>query len=238
MCTDRAWARAAVLACLGTAWLASGVARRAPAEPRRPVVQVGHPQPVLGHAFSPDGKRLLTADFECVMVWDARTGVKLAELRWRVPDRRRSIRGSSFVQFLPDGGEFLFDGALWNTTTAKRVRTLLHEDETLVDVHLSPDGREAVVGLRGGKVFVVDLQTGERTHTLDHQPRREPEGPDARAAAKSSRVLSVAFGAGGPRAVLHESGDEGPTCWDVRNSRRPACWLSTRAGMTCGSDGR
>jgi WD40 repeat protein len=210
-----------ILGLLGIAWSAWGVALAASPERGTPIVQIGHSHPVLGHAFSPDGKRLLTADDECVIVWDARTGAKLAELRWSAPDRRRSIRRSSLVQFLPGGKEFVFDGAVWNTATAKHVRALLHEGETLVDLHVSPDGREAVVGVDGGRVCVVDLQTGQRTHTLNRRPRAEPERLDAQAAAaRQCRVLAVAFEAGGARAMLHESGDEGPAFWDVRTGER------------------
>src|SRR5262249_23427635 len=87
-------------------WIASaengGVARLWDATTGRPVcVLAGHREAVTSVAFSPDGKRLVTASKDSVPAWDRQTGQRLYTIQFRA--RREPGQEVASAVFASDG---------------------------------------------------------------------------------------------------------------------------------------
>ncbi|HVS35215.1 MAG TPA: hypothetical protein VMS17_06505 [Gemmataceae bacterium] len=112
-------------------------------------------------AYSTDGKRFATGHTDGVVrVWDAATFKQFAELtghKYRVES----------VAFSPDGKTLATsDGdsevILWDLDANKALTKLDFSSwRTLAALSFSPDGKTLAVGSRGGKVELINLETGE-----------------------------------------------------------------------------
>jgi WD40 repeat protein/serine/threonine protein kinase len=121
-----------------------------------------HPHTVLGLAFSPDGKRIITAgseDHTC-QVWDVRTGTELLVLHGHTGR-------INCVAFSPDGTRIVTGGAdrtvrLWDAITGKELRPPLSSHSAIVhSVAFSPNGKWIAAGLENHTAVIWDAVGGE-----------------------------------------------------------------------------
>ena len=125
----------------------------------------GHSGPVLSIAYSPDGKRIVSSDFDnAVKVWDAQTGEELQTFA-----HTDSVYG---VSFSPDGKTVASasrDGKakLWNAETGEEIQQFIHSGQVMsVDYH--PNGKTIATGSRNGTVMLWDTESGLPLSRLTH----------------------------------------------------------------------
>jgi WD40 repeat protein len=129
----------------------------------------GHAGPVQRVAFSPDGRRLLSADHKAVIVGDVPTGRALHS----VPVQTES----AVVAFSPDGQSVAAVGRentvkVWDLTAGRQVRTVPtgHTGHVTI-LALSPDGRRLATAGADKTVKVWDTASGEAVRTLEGHTR-------------------------------------------------------------------
>ena len=108
--------------------------------------RAGNPHPqgayrrVTSVAFSPDGKRLVTASWDgTVKVWDAATGQETLTLKGHTG-------GVSSVAFSPDGKRIASASEdetvkVWDAATGQETLTLKGHTDAVLSVAFSPDGK-------------------------------------------------------------------------------------------------
>jgi WD40 repeat protein len=139
----------------------------------------GHTALVHGLAFSPDGQRILSASGDnTARLWDAETGKKLGVLRHAsgvtsvefFPDGRHAITGSgtmpkpgSSLRFVSGPGDWLL--RVWDLDKKKQLFHLAGHTRAVMDVRISPDGRQAVSCSSDGTVrlwALPELRPGKK----------------------------------------------------------------------------
>jgi WD40 repeat protein len=106
-------------------------------------------------AFSPDGKRIVTAGGNPIL-WDVATGRKLLTLRGR---------GKVFtsIAFSPDGkrvatGSMDQSAAVWNAETGQQLLVFQHES-SIADVAFTHDGRRLAIADAGGfQIYALAIE--------------------------------------------------------------------------------
>ena len=133
----------------------------------------GHTSAILATAFSPDGKKIVTASFdETARIWNVASGEELHRLQGNPNERRvlivnRDFRGEGgtsldlpqisfrFAAFSPDGKKILtggnshdFAARIWDVDTGKelqKLETTHHAGSTeLTSASFSPDGKKVL----------------------------------------------------------------------------------------------
>ena len=163
----------------------------------------GHLADVTAAAFSPDGKRVVTAsDDGTARIWDAATGAQLLVLEGHKSNVLSATFDSSGARVLTTS----FDGTarIWDSTTGKElVPPLEHFDGNKVTSPvfgvLSPDGTR-VATADGDDVWLWDLSKSGATHRI--------------LSGHTQRVRTVAFSPDGKR-ILSASDDGTARVWDV-----------------------
>ncbi|UCC61798.1 MAG: protein kinase, partial [Anaerolineae bacterium] len=178
----------------------------------------GHAGWVRAVAFSPDGRTMISGGFVGdfvdavenpgeLILWDLETGQEIRRFEGHPS-------GVQAVAFSPDGGTVLASSGVFGTVFPE-YSLILWDLETGESVHrfdvdhdnfslaISPDGSTALSGDNNSNVYLWNLETGEKTQTLEgHQ----------------AVVTAVAFTPDGRRAI---SGDwEGRLIlWDLATGR-------------------
>ncbi|MEK6235225.1 MAG: WD40 repeat domain-containing protein, partial [Planctomycetales bacterium] len=116
-------------------------------------------------AFSPDGKRLLTATRDSVKILDAAKRSAVATLP-KIPGEIRQ------AVYSPDGERIAACASrgtihIWNAKTTKPIRDLRVADNQAWSVAYSPDGTLLISGHATGGFRVWDPKSGKRLATLD-----------------------------------------------------------------------
>src|SRR5262249_12559392 len=124
--------------------------------------------PVNDVALTPDGRYLVTGDFDAVVqLWEFATG-KVAH-RFKVFQmlyltKRKSVDS---VAFSPDGRYILFGGTdktavLLEARTGKAVEKLNGHNDQINSVAFSPNGRHALTGSKDRSAILWEASTGKQ----------------------------------------------------------------------------
>ena len=175
----------------------------------------GHTSFVVAVAFSPDGRRILSAGHspdDSLRVWDAETGKEMRRLR----GPENAVRN---VAFSPDGRWALTGGTtqphtlrLWDLESGKVLDRFQHKYEA-VGLAFSPDGRRALSGglvhmsPDGAATWLWDVASGKELQSFYEF------GGD---------ISCVAFSPDG-RQFLSASRSETVRLWDVASGRELHC---------------
>ena len=175
-----------------------------------------HEQGVEYAAFSPDGRRVVTASRDgTACVWDAVAGqaitgpLRHGDIVWKAtfsPDGLRVVTASQ------DGTARVWDGRSGQPVCP----ALLHRGP-VVDASFSSDGRRVVTGDTEGQALVWDATTGKAiTPPMRH----------------ASWLYAVAFSRDG-RYLVTASNDHTAQVWDVATGQRVGPALEHSAGVKC-----
>ncbi len=131
----------------------------------------GHEAEVQAVEFSPDGRRLASADLGgTINQWSVGTGEKL--LTWQHEG------GVLAMAISPDGSRLATSGTamnraveVWDAETGARVMTLRGHDAEIWSVAFSPGGKRIVSGSKDRTVRIWDAASGTELLTI-RQPRR------------------------------------------------------------------
>jgi RNA polymerase sigma factor (sigma-70 family) len=158
----------------------------------------GHKNGVYRVAFAPDGKTLLTADWEQVRAWGVASGKEL-------PGRAVPVGGVGALAFSPDGRALLTGGAdntvrLWDLATGRQKLLVDRPCGSVLAVAVSPDGRAFATGGQDKVIRLWDAATGrERRRLRGH----------------TGAIFSLAFFPDGKRLVSTADFEDGTRVWDV-----------------------
>jgi WD40 repeat protein len=134
-----------------------------------------HKNPVLSVAFSPNGRRFVSAssaDFEAatLILWDIDVG-GVEPVFPPMTGHRSNILS---VAFSPDGNQIASGGLdqqilFWNASTGEREgNPLVSQDGIITSVAFSLDGKRLASGGVNGTVRIWDLTTGESLAEMHH----------------------------------------------------------------------
>jgi WD40 repeat protein/serine/threonine protein kinase len=172
----------------------------------------GHTSVVWGVAYSPDGRRLASADWGgTVKVWDATTGQELLTLQ--------GLASAVTVAYSPDGRRLAAGGdggtvKVWDAASGQELLTLQGHTGGVRSVAYSPDGCRLAAASNDHTVTVWDAATGQECLTLK---------------GHTYHVTAVAYSPDG-RRLASASGDKTVRVWDAASSQE----LLTLQGHTGG----
>jgi hypothetical protein len=165
----------------------------------------GHLQPVKCVAFTPDGRKALSASGfptsdNTVRVWEVASGRELVCFR----GHEGAVHA---VAVSPDGRRALSGGEdrvlrLWDVATGKEVRQFQGRTSGDGSVAFSPDGRRALSGSWDNTVRLWEVETGRQLKCLT---------------GHTHSVVAVAFV--GDRRALSGSFDRTMRLWDLETGR-------------------
>jgi WD40 repeat protein len=167
------------------------------------LLSIKHTGQVWSVAFSPDGKRLASADGREVKVWDAQTGQVLLTLKGHTA-------AVNSVAYSPDGKRLASASddktvKVWDAQTGQELLSCKRHTNRVRSVAFSPDGKRlaSVGGYPENTVKVWDAQTGQELLTL--------KGTSG----------SVAFSADGKRLACSSfGGDRRVQVWDAQTGQQ------------------
>jgi WD40 repeat protein len=174
-----------------------GSAARAILQSKTRAVLEGHAGPVVASAFSPDGKRVLTASDTTARLWDAETGSAVAVLKTHTD-------AVSTAAFSPDGRRVVTASAdntacLWDAETGTYLAVLKGHQGAVKSAAFSPDGQRVVTASEDKTARLWDAHKGTEIAVLK---------------AHTSWVLDAAFSPDGKRVVT-ASADNTARLWDA-----------------------
>lgn len=158
------------------------------------------------------GKRLLTSsDDSTVKLWDATTGVELAEFtqheNW-VWDADFSPDGKLAVSASRD-----LSADIWSTSNAKLIRQLKGHRSSVRDAAWSPDGSAIATASNDKTIIIWDPDTGEAVRTLTGHTDRvtaidfSPDGETLISASRDGKVRLWNWRSGGRISTLSIGGE-------------------------------
>ncbi len=151
-----------------------------------------------GLAFSPDGRRLASANYDSsTILWDVQTG----RVVQRLQGHQDQVR---CVAFHPSGNRVVTAGydktvRIWDVHSGKQVRVLRGHEKPILAVAISPDGTSVLSGGFDDVARLWDFETGRELRTFR---------------GHTDAINSVAFSPDG-RHTLTASQDHTVRLWDV-----------------------
>ena len=168
-----------------------------PADPVRPVTQVGHTGTVGAVTYSKDGRLLASADDGAVVVWDAASGREV----------RRLPRGARAVAFSPDGQRLVTSGykvaLLWDVATGKSLFGYEGHADSVHGVAFSPDGKWLATCGKDKTARLWEAATGREVRRFE---------------GHAGAVQAVSFSAKGDR-LLTAGEDKTARVWEVASGQ-------------------
>ena len=118
----------------------------------------GHGDPVWSAAYSPDGKRIVTASGDqTARIWDAATGEELRQLTGHTG----SVNSAAYS---PDGKSIVTaswdqTARIWDAATGKELRELSGHSGAVNSAAYSPDGKSIVTasGDQTARIWIVGV---------------------------------------------------------------------------------
>ncbi|HUL47999.1 MAG TPA: protein kinase [Steroidobacteraceae bacterium] len=162
----------------------------------------GHDGVLWKVAFSPDGRRVVTASADATArIWDAVTGRELVRLIGHT-DR------VSYAEFSPDGrqvvtGSYDNSARVWDAASGRELMSLAGHARAVLGAAFSPDGRLIATASVDKTARIWDAQSGKQLRELGAQP---------------GRLTAVAFSPDG-RRVVTAADDNNARIWDVDSGR-------------------
>jgi WD40 repeat protein len=173
----------------------------------------GHTDWVRWAAFSPDGRRIVTASKDrTARIWDAAIGRQITLLTGHTDGVRTAT-------FSPDGGRVVTAAAdktarIWDAVTGLQILLLQGHTEDVRSAMFSPDGGRVVTAAADKTARVWDARTGRQIMLF---------------AGHTGALRSAAFSPDG-RHIVTTSLDETARIWDAETSRQ----LVVLSGHTAG----
>ncbi len=188
---------------------AVGALNQAEIDFRDKFVLRGHTSTVGSAAFSPDGRRIVTASWDdTIRIWDAVTGQQLLQLG------AGGVEAASAC-FSPDGKRIvaaLWDSTAhaWDATTGQQLMQFDGHTEGLNDIAFSSDGTRVVTSASDNTARIWNAATGQELMQLSGHTdnvRTAAFSPDgARIVTASNDKTARIWGAGTGRQLVLLSG--------------------------------
>lgn len=166
-------------------------------------------------AFSPDGKCLVSAHFNDVVLWDisSRARIRTFDGHNSIVHRVRfSADGKSIASVAGVGMKGMVDNTLrlWDVATGKQRLVLNPDDSEALDCACSPDNARIVSAGREG-IAIWNTATGKRVRILDKTNARAAHveySPDGKRIASSSGKAITVWDATTGKSVANLSGHD------------------------------
>ena len=167
------------------------------------MVLMGHAERVRSVAYSPDGRRIVTASWDkTARIWDAETGREILQLQGhtdRVWSAAFSLDGKRVVTASHDK-----TARVWDAETGKQLLMLSGHLDRVNSAAFSPDGRQIVTASYDKTARVWDAQTGRQVLELN---------------GHTELLTGAAFSPDG-RRIVTSSHDKSARIWDAATGRQ------------------
>lgn len=125
----------------------------------------GHTAAIQAIEYSPDGKYIATAGHDqTIRVWDSATGNPVITFAGHT--KRVTCLAFDPKQRLLASGSYDGTVRLWSIKSKTRQRLFRGPRNTVIDVHISPDGTSIAAAVTLNPIHVWNMSTGRLTHTL------------------------------------------------------------------------